>query len=50
VPAAAAAVATLAYRLASYWLPLPVGAVAWAIHRRRYGAAEEMAGPAGVVT
>jgi uncharacterized protein (TIRG00374 family) len=50
VPAAAAAVATLAYRLASYWLPLPAGAVAWAVHRRRYGEAEELAGPAGAVT
>jgi putative heme transporter len=50
VPAAAATVATLAYRLASYWLPLPAGAVAWVVHRRRYGAADELAGPAGVVT
>jgi uncharacterized protein (TIRG00374 family) len=38
VPAAAAAVATLAYRLASYWLPLPVGAAAYVLHRRRFGA------------
>jgi uncharacterized protein (TIRG00374 family) len=30
-----AAVATLAYRLVSYWLMLPAGLVAWAIHRRR---------------
>jgi uncharacterized protein (TIRG00374 family) len=37
VPAAAAAVAVLAYRMASYWLPLPVGAVAWYLHRRRFG-------------
>jgi uncharacterized protein (TIRG00374 family) len=36
-PAAAAALATLAYRLASYWLPLPVGLAAWIWHRRRYG-------------
>jgi len=50
VPAAAATVATLAYRLASYWLPLPAGAVAYAVHRRRYGEAEELAGPAGAVT
>jgi uncharacterized protein (TIRG00374 family) len=49
VPAAAAAVATLAYRLASYWLPLPVGAVAWVVHRRRFGGADELA-PAGVAT
>ena len=42
VPAAAAAVATLAYRLVSYWLPLPAGAVAWVVHRRRYGVADEV--------
>ena len=38
VPAASAALATLAYRLASYWLSLPVGLIAWIWHRRRYGA------------
>ncbi len=38
VPAAPAALATLAYRLATYWLPLPVGLGAWVWHRRRYGA------------
>ena len=37
VPAASAALATLAYRLASFWLPLPVGLAAWIWHRRRYG-------------
>jgi uncharacterized protein (TIRG00374 family) len=42
VPAAAAAVATLAYRLVSYWLPLPAGAVAWFVHRRRYGVADDV--------
>ena len=36
----AAVVATLAYRLVSFWLPIPAGAVAAVIHRRRYGAAE----------
>ncbi len=36
VPAGSAAVATLAYRLVSYWLPLPVGLIAWGWHRRRY--------------
>ena len=35
VPAGAAAVATLAYRLVSYWLALPAGGVAWLVHRRR---------------
>jgi uncharacterized membrane protein YbhN (UPF0104 family) len=37
VSAGDAAVATLAYRLISFWLPLPVGAVAWWLARRRYG-------------
>jgi uncharacterized protein (TIRG00374 family) len=35
VGAGAAVVATLAYRLVSYWLPLPVGLAAYAAHRRR---------------
>jgi uncharacterized protein (TIRG00374 family) len=35
VPAGAAAVATLAYRLVSYWLALPAGGVAYLFHRRR---------------
>lgn len=39
VAAAPAALATLAYRLASYWLPLPIGLIAWISHRRRYGVA-----------
>jgi uncharacterized membrane protein YbhN (UPF0104 family) len=39
VAAAPAALATLAYRLASYWLPLPIGLIAWIWHRRRYGGA-----------
>ena len=34
VPAGAAAVATLAYRLVSYWLALPAGGVAYLLHRR----------------
>jgi uncharacterized protein (TIRG00374 family) len=37
VGAAAAVLTTFAYRLVSYWLPLPVGAAAWTLHRRRYG-------------
>ena len=32
-----AVVATLAYRLFAYWLPLPVGAAAYIVHRRRFG-------------
>jgi uncharacterized protein (TIRG00374 family) len=35
VSGADAAVATLAYRLVSYWLMLPAGLVAWILHRRR---------------
>jgi uncharacterized protein (TIRG00374 family) len=33
-----AVLATLAYRLFSYWLPLPVGLAAYAVHRRRLAA------------
>jgi uncharacterized protein (TIRG00374 family) len=36
----AAVVATLAYRLVSFWLPIPAGGVAAVIHRRRFGVAE----------
>ena len=38
-----ATVATLAYRLVSFWLPLPVGGIAYLLARRRYGAAESAA-------
>lgn len=31
-----ALLATLAYRLVSFWIPLPVGLVAWFLFRRRY--------------
>jgi uncharacterized protein (TIRG00374 family) len=30
-----AATATLAYRLVSYWLPIPLGAIAYGAHRVR---------------
>jgi uncharacterized protein (TIRG00374 family) len=36
VSAGAAVLATFAYRLFSYWLPLPVGLAAFAWHTRRY--------------
>jgi putative heme transporter len=39
VGADAAVLATFAYRLFSYWLPLPVGLGAWVAHRRHYGSA-----------
>jgi uncharacterized protein (TIRG00374 family) len=42
----AAVVATLAYRLASFWLPIPAGAIAAVVHRRRYGSAEVEPPPA----
>jgi len=37
VSAGNAVLATFAYRLFSYWLPLPVGLAAYAAHRRRIG-------------
>jgi uncharacterized protein (TIRG00374 family) len=36
VSAGAATVATLAYRLVSFWLPIPAGGVGWALFRRKY--------------
>jgi uncharacterized protein (TIRG00374 family) len=36
VAASAAVVATLAYRLVSFWLPIPAGALAYGLFRRRY--------------
>jgi putative heme transporter len=47
VGAGAAVVATLAYRMVSFWLPIPAGAVAAVLHRRRYGeeAVSEAASP-----
>jgi uncharacterized membrane protein YbhN (UPF0104 family) len=45
-----AVLATLAYRLVSFWLPIPAGAVAAVVHRRRYGSADVgPPPPAGVV-
>jgi hypothetical protein len=37
IPAENALIATLAYRLFSYWLPLPAGLSAYVLFRRRYG-------------
>jgi uncharacterized protein (TIRG00374 family) len=49
VPGGEAVVAALAYRLVSFWLPIPVGGVAALLHRRRHGPEEgEAASPAGV--
>jgi hypothetical protein len=41
VPAGEAVVATLAYRLVSFWLPIPAGGVAAILHRRYYGSAND---------
>jgi uncharacterized protein (TIRG00374 family) len=43
VSAGAAVLATFAYRLFSYWLPLPVGLAAFGWHARRYREAEPAA-------
>jgi uncharacterized protein (TIRG00374 family) len=37
IPAPDATLATLAYRLFQFWLPIPAGAVAYVIFKRRYG-------------
>jgi hypothetical protein len=37
VPPGKAVLATFAYRLFTYWLPLPLGLAGAALHRRRYG-------------
>ena len=37
VPSQEALLSTLAYRLFSYWLPLPAGLGAYIVFRRRYG-------------
>ena len=46
VPAGAAVVATLAYRLVSFWLPIPAGGAAAIVHRRYYGAESRRSAPA----
>ena len=43
VSAGAAVLATFAYRLFSYWLPLPIGLAAFGWHARRYRAAASTA-------
>ena len=41
VGAQQALVSTLAYRLVAFWIPLPVGGIAYALFQRRYGAVSE---------
>jgi uncharacterized protein (TIRG00374 family) len=45
VPAGSAVLATFAYRLFSYWLPLPVGLAAYGWHARRQAAGRSAASP-----
>jgi uncharacterized protein (TIRG00374 family) len=47
VGAAAAVLATLAYRLVSFWLPIPAGCVAAVLHRRHYGEEDEQEASVG---
>jgi hypothetical protein len=39
--------ATLAYRLVSFWLPIPAGGITAVLHRRLYEGAPEPATGAG---
>jgi uncharacterized protein (TIRG00374 family) len=45
VPAGDAVLAVLAYRLVSFWLPLPAGGIAAFLHRRRYRGREAAVEP-----
>jgi len=45
VPSADALLATLAYRIVSYWLPLPAGVVAHFLFRHRYGGGTRRTSP-----
>jgi uncharacterized protein (TIRG00374 family) len=49
VPAAAATLATLAYRLVSYWLPVAAGPVAYALYKRRAASWARRAAETGAV-
>ncbi len=46
IDAGPAALATLIYRLFSFWLPLPIGFVATLVFRRRYPRGQSSGGPA----
>jgi uncharacterized protein (TIRG00374 family) len=45
VPSANAVVATLAFRIGSYWLPTIAGAVSYVLYRRRYGVLKSNGAP-----
>jgi len=42
IPAGDALLATLAYRLFQFWLPIPVGFFAYFLFRRKYGKPSEL--------
>ncbi len=46
IPGPDAALATLAYRLFQFWLPIPAGAIAYFIFKRKYGKPIELEGTA----
>ena len=50
VSLAEATLATLAYRLVSFWLPIPTGGIAYLLYRRRYGAQPPSTEPAAAAT
>jgi uncharacterized protein (TIRG00374 family) len=50
VPAADALTATLVYRIAAFWLPLPAGGVAYVLFRRRYPEREQARGATSPAT
>jgi uncharacterized protein (TIRG00374 family) len=45
VPVSRALLATLAYRLVAFWLPIPTGGAAYLVFRKRYGGDEAADGP-----
>ncbi|MGI9586223.1 MAG: lysylphosphatidylglycerol synthase transmembrane domain-containing protein [Acidimicrobiia bacterium] len=44
IPGPDATLATLAYRLYQFWLPIPAGAVAYVVFKRRYGTPSDLEG------
>jgi uncharacterized protein (TIRG00374 family) len=50
VSASNALVTTLVYRLLTFWLPLPIGAIAAVVYRRRYPARPRRATPMSATT
>ena len=42
IPGPDATLATLAYRLFQFWLPIPAGAVAYVVFKRRFGKPPEL--------